>query len=431
MKKQQKSDENQTPAWLQTIQLNSWEAELLISALVLYALFQVPENIQQFALRSFERDSLFHGFFRLIRRAVELLSFGYIIHILVRGLWVANVGLSYVFPKGINKERLKFKGKFGKEIDGQASIVKGVLKLEELSSTVYGISFLLFGCLFGFAFFILPFIALSEWMVDLITEKSGLALIAVLLIFLYLVFLIILLIDFVTNGLFRRIEWTAKIYYPIAVVFRILTLSFLYRRALLILVSNAKGWKSYVIPVVLLLVTFGFIMGKGEQRDAKRKRYLLASEEFKKVAENYEDQRQKGDYLMASIQSDVISESVLSLFLTDLSLFNTLHMWDSDSLEKWEVLGSKESSKALNRWLKIHIDSSNSYEPEWYLSQHPKELLFGFSTFLDLEELERGPHVITIAFDTVNMEPYRKRQLASSDFSGTLVSRIPFFYNPQ
>ena len=111
-----RNQDEQTPGWLKTIQLNSWEAELLISALVLYALFQVPEFLEKTSLQTFDRDSRMHGLFGLLEKAIQLLSCGYILHILVRGIWVASVGLSYVYPKGIDSESLKFKGNFKKEL---------------------------------------------------------------------------------------------------------------------------------------------------------------------------------------------------------------------------------------------------------------------------------------------------------------------------
>ena len=59
-------DEN-TPKWLKTIQLNSWEAELLISALVLYALFQVPDSPEDYSNRHFERGSYFIFIFNVLQ----------------------------------------------------------------------------------------------------------------------------------------------------------------------------------------------------------------------------------------------------------------------------------------------------------------------------------------------------------------------------
>lgn len=429
MKKQEVGNKMKTPDWLKTIQLNSWEAELLISALVLYTLFQVPGYINEFQLTSFERDSLFHGFFRILKRAVELLSLGYITHILVRGIWVANIGLSYVFPNGVNKERLSFKGKFAKEIDKHGSIVKDVLRLEELSSMVYGISFLLFGLLLGFGTLFLPFIALSQSLGTLVEQKSSYAVFAGFGIIIYLVIFLILFIDFVTNGLFRRIDWTAKIYYPVALLFRVLTLSFLYRRALLVLVSNVKGWKSYMIPIVLFIVTFSFTLIKKEISLGERKRYLQNNHAAAIVPSNYESKRNSGEFFIASIQDDLISESVLKVFFSDLSILSKLHSRNINVGTKWSSLNSSESAKLLNEWINFSIDSSNFIQPEWFVSQHPKELYYGFSTFVDIKELERGHHSLKVTFDTTQMDRTQKKLIRESEYENLTLSNIQFFYS--
>jgi len=420
----------QIPGWLKTIQLNSWEAELLTSALVLYALFQVPDFIEQFTLTNFERASLFHRFSSILEKAVELLSIGYITHILVRGVWVANVGFSYVFPNGINKDRLKFKGKFAKEIDGQGSIVKGVLRLEELSSLIYGISFLLFGLILGFGTLILPFIALSQAVGTLIAMKSQFAVVVGFGMLFYMIAFFFLFIDFVTNGIFRRIEWTAKIYYPISLVFRVLTVSFLYRRALLVLISNVKGWKAYLIPIVLFVVTVSFMTIKSEMSTGERVKYLEANRSMEMVPANYEDKRKDGDYFIASIQSDVISESVLRLYLDDLSMFSSLYTRNSTLGGDWEDLNSKESSDLLNKWINFSIDSTKIYQPQWHISRHPRDLSFGFSAFVDISDLERGPHSFSMAFDTTDMDEIRKKIITSTEYSKLTLSNIQFFYSP-
>jgi len=247
-KKTNKPHNKKTPGWLKTIQLNSWEAELLISALVLYALFQIPDYLNETTLKYFERGSRVHNLSNMMERAIRLLSAGYIIHILIRRVWVASVGLSHVFPNGVNQEKLNFKGNFRKELDKNGSLVKMVLRLEELSSIIYGISFLFFGTLVGFTALIFSFIFLIELLTPALNTNSYFASVFFFFILFYFLLCIIVFIDFLTNGYFRRKNWSADWFYFVARFFRVVTLSFLYRRSLLVLISNTKGWKSYLIP---------------------------------------------------------------------------------------------------------------------------------------------------------------------------------------
>lgn len=425
------STTEKTPKWLRTIQLNSWEAELLISALVLYGLFQVPEYLDKVALQNFDRDSQISGLFKIFQRATVLLSFGYILHILVRGMWVASVGMSYVFPEGINQEKLRFKGKFEKELSNGASLVKVVLRLEQLSSTIYGISFIIFGTLVGFgtSFFLLVY---SVELFNPLINANGYAAILLGIIFiLYLLISLIVFIDFITNGLFRRWTWAAKWFYYVAVFFRVITLSFLYRKSLLVLISNTKGWKSYLIPILILSVTSGYVFTNKTQRDNWTKKYLNESIRPTFFSNNYENLRHQDERLMVTIQSDIINQNTVRIFLRDLRIFSSLHNSENGLNEPWESLGSETSSKYLNKWLSLKIDSTEMSGIRWFNSQHQVTSEYGFTAFADLDAYNRGAHSLSIAIDTTGFKKNTKDLLTHSNFNQMFISNIHFFYDKE
>lgn len=424
-----KTNTEQTPKWLQTIQLNSWEAELLISALVLYALFQAPDYLDKVALQNFERDSLLRGLLNVFKRAVSLLSIGYILHILVRGIWVASVGMSYVFPEGIDAEKLRFKRKFKKELNDNSSLVKAVLRLEELSSTIYGISFILFGTLVGFGTFFFSMILLVEFVDPWMKEDSPASIVTVISLLVYLLISLTVFIDFMTNGLFRRWSWSAKWFYYVALFFRVITLSFLYRRSLLVLISNIKGWKSYLVPPVIMLVTFGYVFLSKIQRDHWANKYLKASTHATFFSNNYENLRHEDDRVMVSIQSDIIDQNVIRIFLKDQKIFETLYDFEKETGQDWKSLDSQQSSKNLNKWLSLKIDSVELENVQWFASQHPKTYDYGFIAFSDLMAFRRGSHSISIAIDTTAMKAKTKEQLKGSDFQQLFISNIHFYYD--
>ncbi len=422
-----------TPDWLKTIQLNSWEAELLVSALVLYALFQVPDFIEQWHLRNFDRGSQFHRFFTFMIIAVQLLKFGYIFHIMVRGLWVASVGLSYVFPKGIDKDFLKFKGRFDKELNTKKSLVNNVLRLEELSSLFYGISFLAFGVLLGVGTLFFTFILLSQEMGQAINAGNmTLGAIYVGAFFIYLILIILVFIDFLTNGLFRRIDWMAKWFYPVAIFFRVVTLSFLYRRSMLVLVSNTKGWKSYLVPFIVLIVCGGFVFIRDEISDGKWEKYLDAAQEVNIMNDNYENLRDQDDLIIATIQSDIISENALRIFIDDLKIYDNFYGSDPDESDtRWEYLDADSSSMFLNKYLLVSIDSIQYPNVKWFKTQHRNALEFGFLTYMDIDNLSRGSHNLKIQIDTSHISEIAKRSIMDGMYHQLTLSNIHFFYDKQ
>lgn len=429
IKKPQKGE--QTPKWLKTIQLNSWEAELLISALVLYALFQIPDYLDIYALKNFERGSRLHGLFNMLERAIRLLSIGYILHILIRGIWVASVGLSYVFPQGVDQEKLNFKGNFKKELTTNGSLVKMVLRLEELSSIIYGISFIFFGTLVGFTSLIFSFLLLVELLTPILNTNSNFAGVFFFFILFYLLLCIIVFIDFLTNGYFRRKEWSADWFYYVAVFFRVVTLSFLYRRSLLVLISNTKGWKSYLIPFTVLIVSGGFVYLNKRIRDAKEDSYYIRAARGEYISSNYENTRNNDDRVVATIQSDIIHENTLKVFLKDLGSFGGIHMFEGKKLgeKKWDGLPSDSVSTFFKKYLIVRIDETPIDSIMWFKTQHPKTYEFGFTSFIDIKSFEPGPHVLKIGMDTTKMKKASIDIVEKDNYSLQTISNIYFVYD--
>ncbi|MEO9872799.1 hypothetical protein [Ekhidna sp.] len=429
-KNKKKEAGEKTPQWLKTIQLNSWEAELLISALVLYALYQVPDYLDRTALQSFDRGSSMHNLFSLLEKAVKLLSFGYILHILVRGIWVGSVGLSYVFPKGVNQDALKFKGQFKKELQKSGSLVKMVLRLEELSSIIYGISFIFFGTLVGFTALIFSFIFFFEFVTPLMNENPYFAVPVGFFILFYFLLCLIVFIDFLTNGYFRRKNWSADWFYYVAYFFRIVTLSFLYRRSLLVLISNTKGWKSYLIPFIVLGVTAGFVYLNGSISRNKTENYYKASASGDYNGANYESTRNEHDHLVTTIQSDIIQQNTLKVFIRNVGSLGGVYTFEGKlNKTKWDVLSSDSVSAFFNKRLSIRIDSTRIWNIQWFKTQHPVNYEFGFTSFIDISQLERGSHFLRVGIDTTGMNKAAKNVVEKENFSMQEMSNIYFVYD--
>lgn len=423
------NQDRNTPKWLKTIQLNSWEAELLISALVLYALFKVPDYIEKLSLQTFERGSFAITFSRMVKQAVDLLKIGYVLHIIVRGVWVSSVGLSYVFPKGIQHETLKFKGKFKKELGKSNSLIKSVLRLEELSSLIYGISFIGFGSLTGVATLLFSLVLLSQLFTnDYLANSPYLSMLFGAFFFMFFLLAIVVFIDFLTSGFFRRKSWTVDWFYPVALIFRVVTLSFLYRRSILVLQSNTKGWKRYLVPFIILICTAGFILITREQRSINRVNYFTKTQELASQSANYESKRGEKDILISTIQSDIVRENVIQLYVSDLNVFSSVYTRDIGSTEGWYDLTPIETSKHLNKWIDIKIDSLQLGDLRWRITQHSENLTHGFIAYVDIDSLSRGDHLLQVELDTVGMKKRAKEWIEESDYNYQYMANIPFYY---
>ena len=204
--------EFEKPAWLNELQQKSWEPEILLSGIVLYGMFQIPDLLDSFL--EFGNDNLFgsttdlDNFVSSIKVALYWLIGTLILHLISRGIWVGMVGLSYTFPNGINRDRLKMSGKFTNTIDKIPAFEQIIVNLEKISSALFSIAFMLFMIMIGAYLFLLilliiPILSLSFVMgFDDGSAEGFIDTYAIII----LVIGTVALIDFVTLGLLKRFK---------------------------------------------------------------------------------------------------------------------------------------------------------------------------------------------------------------------------------
>jgi hypothetical protein len=418
----------ETPAWLKSIQLNSWEAELLISALFLYILFQIPEILFTYRKVHLNSGEFFYRLIGFFEEAIVVLSIGYVVHIITRGIWVANIGLSYVFPRGVDVKKIGLKGKFRKEVENQESMDYSVLLLERIASMTYAISFMSSGLVLSIGTVLLTIMRYIDWVITpaLKSGMNWLYMLAVLGLFIYALVLILVFIDFITNGFFRRDSWASKPYYYIVMVFRVLTLSFVYNRMLLVIISNLPKWKAHLVPVafVVFLGLYFFIGSymEGQQVDD----YYESSFDNMRY-ENYENLRHKDSKIFVTIQSDIVDKGVVKLFVNNFDDFSELHQKDPKRIKDWKALSVNEKTTLVNDFLSVEIDDSRMKNLNWNRYKNPSIFDYGYLSYVDIASLEHGEHIMTVRLDTVNMTEKQRSYLRELSPSTIVKARIPFY----
>lgn len=98
---------NENSNWLKDLGEQSWQAELVISGLVITGLFQMPDLfikwVETAIIQSGEIEYTFlnlASIFFLVGIDCLIIFFG--IHLLFRGIWIALLGLNSVYPNGID-----------------------------------------------------------------------------------------------------------------------------------------------------------------------------------------------------------------------------------------------------------------------------------------------------------------------------------------
>lgn len=127
----------ETPAWLLETQNKSWEPEILISGISLTFVFLLAEPLYNFCAMLIQQYGVYHAVAQKLYALAAIYLTGLktvlILHLALRGMWTGFVGLSYVFPHGINMDRMP---KDKRHIDYPKPVAY-VKKLETICSLLF------------------------------------------------------------------------------------------------------------------------------------------------------------------------------------------------------------------------------------------------------------------------------------------------------
>jgi len=433
-------------AWLDKLQQESWQLELIISGFAIYGLFQVFDPLSlELAIAENEEKTVYIFVLITALNSCSILAFTLLIHVILRGLWIGALGLRYV-SGDIEYEKLNYSPKFDKFLRRRiGSFDKYIAKLEDYCSIIFAVSFLL---IFYFFSFIITSGAIGTigYFVGESERNIIITVISVLFILLIVFGMLLTFIDFLTQGYLKKKKWLSKLYFPFYRLFSILTLSFLYRPLVYNFLDNKLGKRiSYILIPCYIAITIISAFGYN------RSNYLSLSENQNSVyfssKKNYEEflNKEKDFINDASIPSKVIEKSYLKLFieygntieddifnynvglkpeedkrgieLTDISVnFGNVNREKKDSLRI-------EYFKTFKEIHTIKIDTSVFTNVDFILTKNKQNQL-GFETVIDIKDLKAGKHILEI-------KRLRKRRVKKRDtFKNRTIATIPFWYYP-
>lgn len=98
--------------WLNKLQQESWQLELIISGFSIYGLFQAIDPISTAAaIANNQGQTLISFCFATAQISCSILSFTLILHVILRGLWIGALGLRYI-SGDIDYKKLNYTPKF-------------------------------------------------------------------------------------------------------------------------------------------------------------------------------------------------------------------------------------------------------------------------------------------------------------------------------
>lgn len=407
--------------WFDKLRVNSWEVEILIVACILAFLFNLPDVISE-RLNSlyvsdhenYRSQSDFQGMWGLIGEIKSFLFFAisfcmnvakvtFSLYILCRGFWVAAIGLSSVFPNGVNLERLNFSKDFN-DILRESHFDNFLQRLDNICSSIFSLGFLT-----GLYFVsIMSFVA-----IDLLLLASIAYFFPIILDFADEILLIsfvigaIFFIDLIFSGILKKIKWRV-FSYPYSKLYkflRIITLFFMYESIYYLLISNTK--KRFILFFALIIIFSNTLFLKNSlSSDGYIHFNTLYQSKTIMSKSYYEDRMQDSKIKFSSkswpfINSEIISESYLKLYIPfqpfihasiDSACANINSEYDKNSISD-----QSELVKCINSQYAIYIDN-DTIENDFIINKYFSDDAY-LNTFfmpISVKKYLDGRHIITI-----------------------------------
>jgi len=338
--------------WLEKLQQESWQLELLISGLALYGVFESRTLLIDFyGYISLYTEGTLKGILIMLYQTLwvgwRLFLINLLIHIILRGLWIGAIGLRYV-SGDIDYDELNYSKRFTNYLRKRiGSYDDFIEKLEKICSVLFAYTFLLFLLFFSFILFF-GFIGIFISIVESFVAFENYQAFFGILFMLYLLIGLLVFIDLITLGSFKKIKENSvsKVYFVLYRFVSIITLSFLYRPLLYNFLDQKYTKRLFILSVpYIFIIAFSNILFNNNiytyMEDSKnlQKSGLLVDDTF------YQDLRERGiKYQDESDKKEMkyrLPYVVLDKYYMDShypSLFFKMTKNDKKLLEKNKVL---------------------------------------------------------------------------------------------
>lgn len=247
--------------FLEKLQQESWNLELIISLTALFAVYNSEwlllkyDTIWSIALVGIPKFAA--GIFitiLFIARKVFLINL--VIHIIMRGFWIGTIGLRQV-SGDIQFDNLGYSSKFTDYLKKSiGDFDEFIERLEKFCSLIFAFTFLVvFYVISLFSLILFPVLITTITLT--ISESDFVESIIIFFLIFYLFGCVLVLIDFITNGCFKKLSHLklSKIYYFIYRFYNTISFSFIYKSLYYNFVDDkyAKKFISFLIPYLCII----------------------------------------------------------------------------------------------------------------------------------------------------------------------------------
>ena len=352
--------------WLQRLKDESWEAELLVSAIAVFGAFQLFDFVEWMTNAFIDRlpvDQYIFGYFISFSAllAVSVLVSMFIIHFFLRAYWIGLVGLNSVFPE-YGLEDSAYSKTFTERLLAVLPTQQETIdKIDQLCSVIFAAAFTLLMVYGYIALTSSLYLALYNLLSDVI--PSYLLLVPAYII--GAIYTVNMLVTIVANlKKFKEHEKVQLWYFRTTRLSSILTYGPLYKVILQVTMtfgSNFKKKKSMVGMVIVFLLS-GIFVSAFFAEDSNIFYLFLnrKSDENRYYSEYYADQNIGESFLLGpEIESDIVKGEYLKIFIP---IFNNEDAFQDSICGEFEGEGKVTSPE--------YRDASRAFHYQCYQKYH-------------------------------------------------------------
>ncbi len=409
--------------WLDKIQLESWQLELILSGFVIFLLLAglEPYHALHDDIVALGRQSMGLSIielpYHIFRAAYYVLIIAIVFHVFLRGLWISTIGLRSV-SGDIEWDKLRLSDQFDGFLQKKIpSFDRYVLRLDKLCSISFAYMFLLVFSILSAGSFLLVAIALqvSTRMAlgqDIFNNSRDTGLDDIVLM-VYFALGLIYLLDFITFGWLKRFNTWSKLYYPFYRFYGFITFANIYRPLYYNLVDNKLGRKLAIsiLPIGIAIITMMSLKYTGDaymSSEYTQDHWYL----YGYYEDNASGEVTKG---FCSIQSKVIGDNYIRLFAPytpkehDNSIAHFCPEIEPGYITGFKIRGAFSAGQISNpesdteqlldcmkRLWRVTIDDSTYTEVNFRFYYHPLREQNGLLAMIPIHELDLTEHYIRV-----------------------------------
>jgi hypothetical protein len=425
------------PAWLIDLGVQSWQAELVMSGLIVTGLFQLPDLfirlVEPSIIQSGELEFTFLEIASMVfLMGIDVLVIIFGIHLLFRGIWIALLGLNSVYPHGINKgmgEKYWLKAK-----EKYPDLTAYCTKLDADCSILFSSATAIIIILSSISIFILAFYKLSTYLMSVfpITSKH----IVAVGVGIYFSFLVVNLLLWYLGKKYpdnKRIEKIVTLFGDaVGVIFSL----YIFQKPVgyinSIQMSNSKSKYGFIIIMILSLL-MGIVVGKQMRKsdafyDFEGDKYFTFNNQPHEILPfNYENLINKeAEIYSPIIQSDVITDDFLKVFIPNIGRERErMNLKEYSISERFKMKNAQREAidkerfevyKAFNR---IYINDTLQANLTYQFYEHPQASERGLLVYVPSENFIKGRNILEIRKNYFSEDSIQK------------IVKIPFFFKKE